>query len=135
MQSKLFYDDEFEALSQMCTNSGKPIKAIAQFLWPDMKPDSAYSKLKSCLSSTGDERLKFGQVIALMVFTGQYDPLYFACDETMHGRAERKAPEDNIVKIAETIQNAIDVVANALPELERAQALMAQMRAVPRRVA
>jgi len=119
--SKLFYDDEHEALQLMVSNSGKTIKEVAHFLWPDMKPDSAYAKLKACLNPKGDEQFKFGQVIALMRFCNSYEPLEYVCDETMHARPARKAPEDDVVTIAEIIEGAADTMTKAMAQLERLQ--------------
>ncbi|MBR8248662.1 hypothetical protein [Burkholderia cenocepacia] len=132
MQTKLFYEDEHEALQLMVSNSGKTIKEVASFLWPDMKPESAYAKLKTCLNPKGDESLRFGQVIALMRFCNSYEPLQFACDETMHARPDRKAPEDDVVKLTETIQTAADVLTKASAALERIQAQTLTMRSAKR---
>lgn len=116
---KLFYDDEIDALGQMLASSGKSHKELAHFLFPDLSIDSAYAKLKACLSTTGDQRLRFGQVIAAMSFCGQYDPLYYACDETMHARPPRIAPEDEAVKLVEAINGAASVLNKAMTALER----------------
>lgn len=132
---KMFYEDEFEALQLMVSGSGKSIKEIAGFLWPDMKPESAYAKLKACLNPKGDESFRFSQVVALMRFCNCYDPLFYLCDETMHARPDRKVPEDDIVKISETIQGAADVMAKAMAALERVQAQTSAMRSVPRKAA
>lgn len=132
MQTKLFYEDEHEALQLMVSNSGKTIKEVASFLWPDMKPESAYAKLKTCLNPKGDESLRFGQVIALMRFCNSYEPLQYACDETMHARPDRKAPEDDVVKLTETIQTAADVLTKASAALERIQAQTFAMRTAKR---
>lgn len=112
---KLFYDDEFDALTTMIGESGIPFKDFAQYLWPDMKHESRYSKLKACCR--GDERLSFGQVIALMKFCNRYDPLMFACDETLHGRPDRKAPEDHEQRIIGVIDNAAHTMQLAMQEL------------------
>lgn len=132
MQTKLFYEDSHEALQLMVSNSGKTIKEIAAFLWPEMKPESAYAKLKACLNPKGDENFRFEQVIALMRFCNSYEPLEYICDETMHARPDRKAPEDDIVKLSETIQSAADVLAKATAALDRIQTQTASMRAVRR---
>ena len=134
MQTKLFYEDEFEALQLMVSSSGKSVKEVALHLWPDMKPESAYAKLKACLNPRGDENFRFSQVIELMKFCNSYEPLQFACDETMHARPDRKVPEDDIVKLSETIQSAADVLAKATAALDRIQTQTASMRTV-RRVA
>jgi hypothetical protein len=130
MQTKLFYEDEFEALQLMVSSSGKSVKEVASHLWPDMKPESAYAKLKACLNPKGDENFRFSQVIALMKFCNSYEPLEYMCDETMHARPDRKAPQDDMVKLSETIQGAADVLAKATAALERLQGHAAVMRRV-----
>lgn len=129
---KMFYEDEFDALAVMVSSSGKSIKEISAFLWPDMKPESAYAKLKACLNPKGDESFRFSQVIALTKFCNCYDPLYYLCDETMHARPDRKSPEDDMVKLSETIQGAADVLAKATAALERLQSHAVGMRSVRR---
>lgn len=64
MQGKLFFEDEYEALNLMVSNSQKTAKELAGFLFPHLKLDSAYARLKSCLNPERDERLTFGQIIA-----------------------------------------------------------------------
>lgn len=94
----LFYDDEFQALRRTIED-GKGYKATALHLWPGMKPDSAYAKLKVCCRDDGDERLKFREYLAAMVFNAQYDVLYFACDETGHERPKPRAPADQAAEL------------------------------------
>jgi hypothetical protein len=100
-----------------------------------MRPESAYAKLKACLNPKGDENFKFSQVIALMRFCNCYDPLYYICDETLHARPDRKVPEDDVVKLTEAINGAMDVVLKATNALERIRAQTTEMRQIPRRVA
>ncbi|MEN6629846.1 MAG: hypothetical protein ABFC42_09390 [Sulfuricella sp.] len=121
MQTKLFYEDEYEALNLMVSNSGKSAKELAVYLFPHMKMDSAYARLKSCLNSDKDERLTFGQIIAAMNFCGQYEPLMYACDETLHARPDRKAPEDEQVRLVEAINSAANVMQKAMAQLEHLQ--------------
>jgi len=121
MQSKLFYEDEYEALNLMVSNSRKSAKELAVFLFPHMKMDSAYARLKSCLNSEKDERFTFGQIIAAMKFCECYEPLMFACDETLHARPDRKAPEDEEVRLVEAINGAADVMNKAMLQLDMLQ--------------
>ena len=123
MQAKLFYDDEYEALNLMVSNSQKAPKELACFLFPHLKPDSAYARLKACLNSEKDERLTFGQIIAAMKFCGCYDPLMYACDETMHARPDRKAPQDEEVRLVEAINSAATVMTNAMKQLEHLRSI------------
>lgn len=121
-QEKLFYEDEFEALQMMVSNSEKSAKELAVYLFPHLKPESAYARLKACLNPERDERLTLGQIIAAMVFCKRYDPLMFACDETLHARPDRKSHEDEEVRIAEVIQQAGDTMMKAMRQLELMQA-------------
>jgi hypothetical protein len=119
---KLFYDDEFDAIATAIGNSGKPFKLVAAHIFPDMKPESAYARLKECCSPLGTQRLTFGQVVRLMQYCEAYDALYYACDETMHARPERKAPADELVNLTEVIHGAADTMNRALKAIEHIQA-------------
>lgn len=121
-QQKLFYEDEFEALQLMISGSGRSFKEVASFLFPHHKPESAYARLKACLNPDKDERLTFGQIIAAMKFCERYDPLMFACDETLHARPDRKAPEDEEVRLVAAINEASSTLTKAMRQLERMQA-------------
>lgn len=119
---KLFYDDEYDAIASAIGNSGKPFKEVAAFMFPDMKPESAYARLKDCCNPTGTQRLSFGQVVRLMTFCEAYDPLLHACDETLHARPDRKAPEDEAVKLVEVINSAANTMDRAMKAIEHLKA-------------
>lgn len=121
-QQKLFYEDEFEALQLMISSSERSFKEVAAYLFPHLKPESAYARLKSCLNPDKDERLTFGQIIAAMKFCERFDPLKFACDETLHARPDRKAPEDEEVRLVAAINEASSTLTKAMRQLERMQA-------------
>jgi hypothetical protein len=119
---KLFYDDEFDAIQQAISGCGKEFKNVAGHMFPDMKPESAYARLKACCNPTGDQRLTFGQVVRLMRFCECYDPLMHACDETLHARPDRKAPEDEAVKLVEVIASATNTMERAMKALDHLKA-------------
>lgn len=119
---KVLYDDEYDALAQMVAKSDKGMKELAGYLFPHMKLESAHARLRACLNPEKDERLTFGQILAAMRFCGRYDPLHHACDETMHARPERQAPEDHAARIAEAIDGATTVLNTALKALAQLQA-------------
>lgn len=119
---KLFYDDEFDAIATAIGESGKPFKLVAAHMFPDMKPESAYARLKECCSPIGDQHLTFGQVVRLMRFCEAYDPLLYACDETLHARPTRKDPSDELVNLTEVIHGAADTMNRALKAIEHIQA-------------
>ncbi len=119
---KLFYDDEFDAFTQAIANSGKPFKLVAAHMFPDMKPESAYARLKACCNPTGDQRLTFGQALRLMNFCGQYDPLMYACTETMHAHPVRQAPADEALQLASVMRDAAQTMDRAMRAMEQLQA-------------
>lgn len=99
MQEELFYDDELHALRRMI-EEGKGYKATSHFLWPDMKMESAYARLKDCVQRPEKGQfLKFGEIIAAMNFNGRFDPLYHAADQTEHKRPERRSPKDEALEL------------------------------------
>ena len=124
-QKPLFYDDWRDALRTAIRDSGKPWKEVALHLWPDMKMDSAYARLKSCLGESGDQKLDFGQAIALMRFCGQYDALYHACDELDHDRPAIRAPQDEMAELMRDYIRAAESMKRTAERIERVQ-----MRAV-----
>lgn len=119
---KLFYDDEFDAITTAIGDSGKAFKDVAAHMFPDMKAESAYARLKACCNPTGDQRLTFGQVIRLMAFCESYDPLMHACDETLHARPDRKSPEDQAVKLVEVISGAAHTMERAMRAIDQLKA-------------
>ncbi|KJA11304.1 hypothetical protein RP29_06165 [Acidovorax temperans] len=118
---KTIYDDEYEALAQMIANSDKTAKELAVYLFPHMKLESAHARLRACLNPEKDERLTFGQIIAAMRFCGTFDPLMYACDETLHARPDRKSAEDQAARIADVIDGATATLNTALKALAQLQ--------------
>lgn len=121
-QQKLFYEDEWEALNLMISNSNRSMKEVALYLFPHLKLESAYARLKNCLNSEKDERLTFGQIIAAMRFCECYDPLLYACDETLHARPDRKSPDDEKVRVIECMNAAAKTLQAAMKQLEHLRA-------------
>jgi len=119
--SRLFFEHEHDAFASMIGSSGKTIQQCAHRLYPDMKPASAYSKLQAQLDPKCDEHLKFSQVLLLMDFCQSYEPLMYMCDETMHARPDRKAPEDEEVKLVAAITSAASVMERAMKQLDYLQ--------------
>lgn len=128
----LLYDDEFHAL-RTCIEQGKGYEKTAAHLWPGMKLNSAYAKLKACTAEAGDQRLKFREIVELMRFNDMYDVLYYICDETLHNRPTQKKPEDEEAKLASVIDGAAATLESAMKALERVRVRQSQMHAVATR--
>lgn len=98
-QIPLLYDDEFHAV-RASIETGRGYKATACHLWPAMKPESAYARLKSCVNPDRDEKLSFGEIIQAAKFNQRFDALYYFCAETLHAQPIHVAPEDAMAKLA-----------------------------------
>lgn len=117
MQEQLFYDDEHHALRRVI-EEGKGYKRTASHLFPDMKPESAYAKLKHAVNATNGESLRFGQVIEACIFNERYDALYYFCDRCMHQRPPRKLVKEEEVRLVQVIEGASGTLRHALDALE-----------------
>lgn len=117
MQEELFYDDEHHALRRVI-EEGRGYKKTASHLWPDMKGESAYAKLKHAVNGTNGEALKFGQVIEICVFNERFDALFYFCDRCMHERPARKVERDEERRLAGIIESASETMRHAIAALE-----------------
>lgn len=120
-QKPLFYDDWKDAIRACISDSGKEWKQVAHHLWPSMKMDSAYAKLKNCLSETGDEKLGVGEAIEIMRFCGEFDLLYHLADETSHDRPATRAPQDEMAELQRAYIRAAAEIKKVSERIERVQ--------------
>lgn len=100
------YDDEYEAIRAMIENSGKGYKGVAVHLFPHLKMESAYSRLKNSLNPDKDEKLTFGQIIAIAIFCNRADVLFHLCDELGYKRPEIKPVEDENAQLMQKFLEA-----------------------------
>lgn len=124
-QTPLWYDTDAEAINAAITSSGKTFKQVAVALWPAMKMDSAYARLKNCLNESKDEKLSFSEVILICKETGSLDPIYHACDELSLHRPAAKAPQDEQAELLNTIQRQQAQLIQTMARLERNNTLQA----------
>lgn len=116
---RLFYDDEFQAIDAAIIASEKGYKDVAHFLWPSKKPESAYARLKACLSGEKDERLTLGEIAALCKFCDRYDPLLYLCDELSHERPKRITLEDELTGLLRQYLDATRTAEKLMPRIEK----------------
>lgn len=114
----LWFDDEFQALRQ-AIEQGKGYKATALHLWPGMKPDSAYARLKSCSNPSGDQKLGFREWVAVMKYNDRFEPLDYLCDETGHERPKRKNVLDEAAELQRAFVEAVSRQQQLIERMER----------------
>jgi hypothetical protein len=120
-QKPLFYDDWKDALRACIQDSGKEWKQVAHHLWPSMKMDSAYAKLKNCLGESGDEKLGVGEALEIMRFCGEYDLLYHLADETSHDRPAQRAAIDKQAELQREYIKAVAAMKKLTDQMARTQ--------------
>ena len=116
---KLFYDDEFAALRDVIED-GKGYKATAMHLWPSMKPESAYARLKVCCREHGDQHLRFGEVVRVMQFNDRFDALAYVCDECGFDRPVRRPVADKQAELMREFNKSVDHLNRTLQQLAAA---------------
>jgi len=92
-------DFSFHACAEDATQaaihkSGKALKSLAFELWPSLKMDSAYARLRGCLNHDRPEKLSADEHLMLARLTGQFDFLHYCAQELHHSRPEPVAPDD-----------------------------------------
>lgn len=95
-QPQLFYEDINDALGATIQALGG-FKKVAGRLWPSMKLESAYARLKNCLRDDKDEKLSPGELLLLMQW-GRTERCHaimdFLADEAHYERPSPRSPDD-----------------------------------------
>lgn len=115
---ELFYDDEHQALRKVIED-GKGYKATAAHLFPDLKLETRYAKLKHAVNGTNGEVLRFSQVIEICRFNERYDAIFHGCDELGLHRPARKIIKDEKARLVAIIESASDTTRRAVDALEK----------------
>lgn len=119
IQQTLIYDGWQEAVNVAIVNSGKSMKQVAVALWPHMKMDSAYARLKGALNPEKPEKLQFDEIIFICNYCGQFDPLYFMAQECGHSRPELRIPEDEQALLMQRFNESVTEVKKIAQRLEQ----------------
>jgi hypothetical protein len=127
---RLFYDDEFNALQAVIDSSERTVKECGMFLFPHLKPESAYARMKKCLESGADERLTFGQIVALCKFCCKFDALYWMADELTHSRPIPVAPKDRQAALMLDFNEHVDRLDRIRKELSNLGAMPGGLKSV-----
>lgn len=99
--------------------SGKPLKAIAHDLWPSLKMDTAYSRLRGCLNHERPEKLTADEHLAIARLCGQFDFLHYCAQECQHSRPEPVTPEDELAVLLRTVSAQAPGLIEALKTIEK----------------
>jgi hypothetical protein len=95
--------------------SNKEPKQIACALWPSDPHDTSYRRLMDALSANRRQKLSVNEIVFIMHFCGNYDPLYFIADQCLHERPVRKSVELQQTEIKEQFE---DMMATAMKKYQ-----------------
>ena len=112
-----------DALRAMVDSAPFERKALALFLWPEMKADSAVSKFNGKLNAdwndAKDGHFTFEQVLALMNKTGCFQPLYYSCDDTERAKPEKINVQDLERQRIAAVEAATLALSKAVAAMEK----------------
>lgn len=117
--SKLFYEDEYDALREAISTSERSFKDVAQHLWPSKKPDTAYARLKSCLNESKDEHLTFGEIVAICRYCDRFDPMFWMCHELAHEAPKPIVKQDELARLLALYLEARRITDRVGPAIEK----------------
>ena len=119
VQEEAFYDSDIEAVNAAIVKSGRKAKEVAHGLWPHLKMDTAYARLKNALNADKAEKLTLDEIILICRLTHRFDPLFYMADELSHARPVFKEPKDQEADLAHETQRLADQVSRLMQRFDR----------------
>lgn len=114
-----FHASAEDATAAAIHKSGKPMKALAYELWPSLKMDSAYARLRGCLNADRPEKLTADEHLTIARLCGQFDFLHYCAQECQHSRPEPVTPEDELTVLLRTVSAQAPGLISALQRIDK----------------
>lgn len=108
-QTKLFYEDIYDAVGTTITALGG-FKKVGYMLWPNMKMESAYARLKNCLERGKSEKLDPEELMTILKEgrkVGCHALAQFISDEAGYDQPKPKEPEDELAELQRDFINSV----------------------------
>lgn len=122
------FDTAEEATTAAISSSNKEFKEVAAALFPAMKPQSAYARLKESLAR-GDQKLSADDHIFIANFTEQYHYLHYVASRCHHSMPRPVAPNDELADLQRRFIAATEILARLAPKIDKAEQRVQQLRA------
>lgn len=122
MQSELFFDSIYDAMGSAILAAGG-YKKVAGLLWPSLKSETAYARLKNALDETKAEKLALCEVMNIMRMAadnGDSSAIRYIASEFGFGLVEID-PKEEGDEIQRQIAEGIDALNKRFARLERLQ--------------
>jgi hypothetical protein len=114
------FDSAEEATSAAIANGQKEFKEVACALYPSMKPQSAYARLKESLAK-GDQKLSADDHIFIANFVQQFHYLHYAASRCHHSTPHPVAPQDELAELQRKFIAAAEALQRLAPRIEKAE--------------
>ena len=113
-----------DSLREMVSKSNRSAKELALYLWPEMTSLGSatakfHAKLNSDSNDAKDGHFTPEQVVALMNFTGQYQPLHFWARACQHETPRPVSATDVQLRAIVAVENATAGLTSALSTLSQ----------------
>jgi hypothetical protein len=122
MQGQLFFDSIYDAMGSAILAAGG-YKKVAGKLWPSLKSETAYARLKNALDETKAEKLALCEVMNILRMAaenGDSSVLSYVAGEFGFGLVEVN-PKDEAVELQRQIADGMDALNKRFARLERVQ--------------
>lgn len=114
-----FHGSAEDATSAAIHKSGMAMKQVAHELWPSLKMDTAYSRLRGCLNADRPEKLTADEHLHVARITQQFDFLYYCAQDCQHSRPEPVAPEDERDRLKREFNQNVERLSTLAARIER----------------
>lgn len=109
-----FFESAENATYSAILASRKPLKEVALALWPSMKMDSAYARLKGALNEDRPEKLTADEHVFIANHCQQYHFLHYIEHQCHHAGTQAVAPEDELANLQHDIVKGQHALTQAL---------------------
>jgi len=113
-QEMPFYESAEDATYSAILDSKKPVKEVAHALWPSMKMDSAYSRLKGALKEDRKEKLSSDEHLFIANYCQKFHWHYYNENQLHHAGSQLVKQEDELAKLEHQILKGQQALTQAL---------------------
>lgn len=120
-QTRLFCEDENDALDAAIRCLGG-YKHVGMTLWPHLKMETAYARLKAALNPSKDEKLAFGEGVLIMRLArekGCHTLMHYIADECLYEKPRPIEPEDKLAELERKFIAAVEELGSIKHELTK----------------
>lgn len=117
------FDSAEEATAAAIASSDREFKDVAHALFPDLKPQTAYAKLKDMLGRKDerDSTLSADQHIFIANYVQRYHYLQYVASRCHHSMPHPVAPQDELADLQRQFIAAAESLQRLAPKIEKAE--------------